>query len=202
MTKVPNLSRCLCALLLTVFITGCYTVPETGRRGFSLLSVSEEISLGANAFEEIKEMEEISTNEEKNAMMQRTGERIARVAEVDMPQAEWEFVLFENDAVNAFALPGGRIGFYTGMWKVAEDEDDIAVIMGHEIAHVTARHGAERLSQSLAIMAVGIGVQQAVRDRSEETQLAVMLAYGAGTTLGLQLPHSRRNESEADEIGL
>lgn len=194
--------RSLVFVLLSFFVFGCHTVPETGRRAFVLLSVQEEMMLGADAFEEIKSSEKISTDAEKNAMLQRTGERIARVAEVDMPQAEWEFVLFENDAVNAFALPGGRIGFFTGMWKVADSEEDIAVVMGHEIAHVTARHGAERLSQSLAIMAVGIGVQQAVRNRSEETQMAVLLAYGAGTTLGLQLPHSRRNESEADEIGL
>ncbi|MCC5789429.1 MAG: M48 family metallopeptidase [Opitutales bacterium] len=202
MNKAPILSRCFGFFLLAVLISGCHTVPETGRRAFTILSVQEEITLGSEAFAEIKKAENISSDQEKNAMLQRVGERIARVAEVDMPQAEWEFVLFENDAVNAFALPGGRIGFYTGMWKVAENEEDIAVIMGHEIAHVTARHGAERLSQSLAIMAVGIGVQQAVRDRSKETQMAVMLAYGAGTTLGLQLPHSRRNESEADEIGL
>ncbi|MCH8475855.1 MAG: M48 family metallopeptidase [Opitutales bacterium] len=202
MNRAPFFTRGFSFFLLAIVLSGCHTVPETGRRAFTLLSVQDEITLGAEAFAEIKEAEKISTDEEKNAMLQRVGERIARVAEVDMPQAEWEFVLFENDMVNAFALPGGRIGFYTGMWKVADDEDDIAVIMGHEIAHVTARHGAERLSQSLAIMAVGIGVQQAVRNRSEETQMAVMLAYGAGATLGLQLPHSRRNESEADEIGL
>ena len=202
MKVLQKIPRLLPLFLLLSFMTGCFTVPETGRRGFSVVPVSQEVAMGENAFAQIKKQETISPNREQTEMLQRVGDRIARVAESDMPEAVWEFVLFENDAVNAFALPGGRIGFYTGMLEIADTEEYVAVVMGHEIAHVTARHGAERLSQALAIMAVGIGVQQAVKDRSEEVQLAVLLAYGAGTTLGVALPHSRRNEREADEIGL
>lgn len=187
---------------LALLLSGCYTVPETGRRSLSVLPLSAEIALGRDAFNQIRQSEKVSEHPEYTARLQRVGDRIARVAESDLPGANWEFVLFENEELNAFALPGGKIGFYTGMMELADSDELVAVVMGHEIAHVTARHGNERISQALALLAVGVGVQAAVSDRSEETQLAVMLAYGAGTTLGLVLPHSRRNESEADEIGL
>lgn len=189
-------------LFIAVLLSGCYTVPETGRRSFTMLPLGTEIALGQQAFEEIRRSEKISENAEYNARLQRVGDRIAKVATPDLPSADWEFIVFENEAINAFALPGGKIGFFTGMMELADSDELVAVVMGHEVAHVTARHGNQRVSQALALMAVGIGVQAAVSDRSQETQLAVMIAYGAGTTLGLVLPHSRRNESEADEIGL
>lgn len=187
-------------LAALLFLSGCYTVPETGRRSLILTPLSQEASLGADAFEQIKGQETISTDPEATARVERVGRRIAEQAEDDLPDLEWEFVLFDNEQINAFALPGGKVGVYTGLLKVADTDDRLAAVIGHEIAHVTARHGAERMSRALALTAVGVGVGFAARD--SEYQEAIMIAYGLGSTLGVELPYSRRAESEADEVGL
>ena len=185
-----------------LFLSACHIVPDTGRRSLSLIPLREEITLGASSFEEIKGQETISTDREKREMVERVGRRIAAVAERDMPGLDWEFVLFEDDAVNAFALPGGKVGVYTGLFRVARTEDELAVVMGHEVAHVTARHGNERMSQYLLVSAGGIALDTALRRQEEETRQMAMMAYGAGATIGYILPFSRSAESEADEIGL
>lgn len=188
-------------LAIFLFLSGCYTVPETGRRAFILTPVSQEMALGADAFREIKAEEKISTDPEATARVERVGRRIAEQAAEDMPDLEWEFVLFEDDEmINAFALPGGKVGVYTGLLKVADTDDRLAAVVGHEIAHVTARHGGERMSRALAMAAVGAGVGVAARD--SEYRDAIMIAYGLGATLGVDLPYSRNAESEADEVGL
>ncbi len=189
-------------VLPLLFLSACHIVPDTGRRSLSLIPLREEIALGANSFEEIKGQETISTDREKREMVERVGRRIAAVAERDMPGLDWEFVLFEDDAVNAFALPGGKVGVYTGLFRVARTEDELAVVMGHEVAHVTARHGNERMSQYLLVSAGGIALDTALRRQEEETRQMAMMAYGAGATIGYILPFSRSAESEADEIGL
>lgn len=184
-----------------LFLSGCYTVPETGRQSFIIMPVSQEMALGADAFQDIKAQEEISTDAEATARVERVGRRIAAEAAEDMPDLEWEFVLFEDDdMINAFALPGGKVGVYTGLLEVADTDDRLAAVMGHEIAHVTARHGAERMSRSLALAAVGVGIGVAASD--SEYRDAIMIAYGLGATLGVDLPYSRKAESEADEVGL
>src|SRR5690606_7892601 len=99
--------------------------------------------------------------------------------------------------INAFAMPGGRVGVYTGMFKIVDDDDDLAVVMGHEVAHVSARHGGERVSRQLLVLTGGsvlLGVTGA--STSQETQQIVMAAYGAGTSLGIMLPFSRQDEVE------
>ena len=189
-------------VLPLLFLSACHIVPDTGRRSLSLIPLREEISLGASSFEEIKEQESISTDREKREMVERVGRRIAAVAERDMPGLDWEFVLFEDDAVNAFALPGGKVGVYTGLFRVARTEDELAVVMGHEVAHVTARHGNERMSQYLLVSAGGIALDTALRRQEEETRQMALMAYGAGATVGYILPFSRSAESEADELGL
>lgn len=187
--------------MLLLVLSGCYTVPETGRKAFILTPVSQEMALGADAFRQIKGEENISTDAEATARVERVGRRIAEQAAEDMPELEWEFVLFENDEmINAFALPGGKVGVYTGLLEVADTDDRLAAVMGHEIAHVTARHGGERISRALALAAVGAGVSVAARD--SEHRDAIMIAYGLGATLGVDLPFSRGAESEADEVGL
>lgn len=200
--KMNNFFRALGFLLLitTVFLAGCYTVPETGRRALILTSLSQESQLGADAFTEIKGEEKISTDAEATARVERVGRRIAQEAEEDLPGLDWEFVLFENDAINAFALPGGKVGVYTGLLDLAENDDQLAAVIGHEIAHVTARHGAERMSRSIALAVGGVGVGLATRD--SEYQEAFMIAYGLGSTVGIELPYSRKAETEADHVGL
>jgi len=199
MTKFPHLFGIVLLLALT-FFSGCYTVPETGRQSFILTSLSQEAQLGADAFSEIKGQEKISTDPEATARVERVGRRIAREAESDLPDLDWEFVLFDNDAINAFALPGGKVGVYTGLLDLTENDDQLAAVIGHEIAHVTARHGAERMSRSIALAVGGVGLGLATRD--SEYRDAFMIAYGVGSTLGVELPYSRRAETEADRVGL
>lgn len=158
--------------------------------------------MGVSAFGEIKTKEKVSNDAQKTATINRVGARIAKVIGNDLPNAEWEFVLFENDTPNAFALPGGKVGVYTGLFKIAQNDDELAVVMGHEIAHVIARHGAERYSQTVATSAIGVVIDTALANQDESTRKLALAAYGAGTTVGVLLPFSRLNESEADEIGL
>lgn len=197
--------RYFSCLLLTasLFLSGCYTVPETGRRTLQLIPVGQEMEMGASAFSEIRQTEKVSSDAKATAMVERVGRRIAVQAEKDMPGVQWEFVLFEaDDTVNAFALPGGKVGVYTGLLKVTQTEDALAIVLGHEIAHVIARHGTERMSRAMGIAALGVGLNVATRDQDAQTRDAVMIAYGLGATVGVELPYSRLAESEADEIGL
>ncbi len=181
-------------------LSGCATVPETGRKQLILMSAAEEAQMGVSAFNQIKKQEKISTDPAVNARIQRIGKRIAGAVGRDLPNAQWEFVVFESDQINAFALPAGKVGVYTGLIKLAgANDDEIAVVMGHEVAHVSSRHGAERQSQAALIglggVALGVGTQD---DKNREYYL---LAYGLGSTLG-SLAYSRDHEREADVVGL
>jgi predicted Zn-dependent protease len=187
------------AVLVLLSMPACTTVQETGRRQMILLSPSQEASLGAQAFAEIKQQEKVSKDPAVNARIQRIGQRVAAAVGRDLPTAQWEFVVFESDQVNAFALPGGKVGFYTGLINLAESDDEIAIVMGHEVAHVTSRHGAERQSQAL-LLGVG-GAALSVGARNSENRDLYMLAYGLGGTLGV-LAYSRDHEREADVVGL
>jgi predicted Zn-dependent protease len=183
-------------------LAGCYTVPETGRSSFVLIPPSQEIAMGAQSFAEMRKTEPVSNDPRANARVQRVGHRIATAVGDALPGAQWEFVVFESKDVNAFALPGGKVGVYTGLLQLAESDDELAIVMGHEIAHVTARHGAERMTEALAIAAGGALVGVAADKYAGENKEAFATAYGLGTNLALALPHSRRGESEADYIGL
>jgi metalloendopeptidase OMA1, mitochondrial len=187
--------------LAVALLGGCYTVPETGRRSLMLVSSGEELQLGASEFKNVQSQQRVSADPALNARVRRVGERIARAVGGDLPSAQWEFVVFDDPAeINAFALPGGKVGVYSGLLRVARTDDELAVVMGHEIGHVTARHGSERLSQALLVALGGLALDAGLKDsRSRDTWLA---AYGAGATVGLVLPYSRLNENEADEIGL
>lgn len=193
------------ALLASCLLAGCYTVPETSRLSLNLMPDKTLNALSASSFEELKKKTPISTDTEKTAMVQRVGLRIAEVASAsaDLPSPNtWEFVLFEDDQVNAFAMPGGRVAVYRGLFKAAKNEDQLAVVLGHEVAHVAAHHGNERVSRELIMMGVGAGLAVATVSQPNTTKLAVLGAYGAGSAVGLTLPFSRRDESEADHIGL
>ncbi len=200
MVKTPHALAVLSAAAL--FLAGCYTVPETGRRSLNLISPSQELQMGATAFREIKQSEKVSTDQNLNQTVNRVGQRIAKVVGDDLPSAEWEFVVFDDEVPNAFALPGGKVGVHSGLFKVAKTDDELAVVMGHEIAHVTARHGAERMSQGVLLAAGGVALDVALRDKDSGTRNLALAAYGVGSTVGVMLPYSRLNESEADEIGL
>ncbi len=192
----------IACLLIGFGLVACYTVPETGRSAFSVIGPSDEIRMGISAFNEIKRTEKRSADKNLNAMVQRVGNRVAASANPDIANAQWEFVLFENDQPNAFALPGGKVGVYTGILKITKTDAGLATVLAHEIGHVAARHGAERMSEQLAIGAAGAGLGVALGKQSQSTQQIAMTAFGLGTTGLRVLPHSRAQESEADHIGL
>lgn len=189
----------LSALLL--FGVGCTTTPYTKRSQFILLSESEEVQLGVASYEEVLKKGKVVTDPAFTEPLRRVGERIARVAE--KPEYDWEFTVIDDPKqVNAFALPGGKVAVYTGLYPVAEDEAGLAVVVGHEVAHALARHGAERMSQGMVAQLAGVGVAVAVGDSSPATRNAVMGAFGLGAQVGVLLPFGRSQESEADHIGM
>ena len=132
--------------------------------------------------------------------MQRAGQRIAAVA--NLPNAQWEFVVFESTEANAWCLPGGKARVYTGILPITKDEAGLATVIGHEVAHSTAHHGAERMSEQMAAQAGGSVVGALESDKSAQTQALVGKAYGVVSQVGVLLPFSRKQEAEADYIGL
>ncbi|MBI5493262.1 MAG: M48 family metallopeptidase [Deltaproteobacteria bacterium] len=189
-----------CVFVFLLMLLSCAKVPYTEREQLMMVSDLQETKLGETAFEQIKEKSKISSDPAKNAILRRVGERIA--AAVDKPQYQWEFALIDEDTVNAFALPGGKVAFYDGILPICQDENGIATVMGHEVAHVLARHGAERLSQEQIVSVGQMALLAALLGRSPEAQDAMMRAYGLGAQVGVLLPYSRKHELEADEIGL
>lgn len=189
------------ALALLLSLTACVTVPETGRQAFIVTSEAEENQLGAQAYKEILSNEPISGNSRWNKILQRVGKRIADAA--NKPGFQWEFKLIESKEPNAFCLPGGKVAFYTGILPIAKNEAGLAAIMGHEVAHATARHGGQRMTRALGtqIGLAGLSALLGGDDKSTKKGL-LMAALGVGASVGVMLPFSRGNEEEADKIGL
>jgi metalloendopeptidase OMA1, mitochondrial len=190
-------------LAATFALAGCYTNPVTGRKSLVLLSQGEEATLGAQSFQEIRNKEKVSTDPAANARVTRIGQRIAQAVGDELPGAKWEFVVFDSKELNAFALPGGKVGVYTGLLQLAENDSELAIVMGHEIGHVIARHGAERMSEAMVISGVGALGAAAVEAKTQDpkTRELFEMAYGGAATVGRVLPHSRANETEADRMG-
>src|SRR5262245_45667476 len=187
------------AAIVLVLAAGCVTAPYTNRRQLILVSQQEETALGSQAFQQVVSRSQIDRNPATNAAVEQVGRRLAAVA--NRPDFQWNFVVIKNDKeVNAFCLPGGKVAVYTGILPVAEDQAGLAVVMGHEIAHAIARHGAERMSQAQLAqlggqaLAIGLG--------GGANSAAILAAYGLGTQVGVLLPYGRTQESEADHLGV
>lgn len=187
-------------LLLIIALASCATAPETGRRQLQLVSPADEAELGLQAFAQIKQKEPILATGRDAAMVKQVGERISKVA--PLPNARWEFVLFDDDAPNAFALPGGKVGVNRGILAITQDEAGLATVIGHEVAHALARHGAERMSHAMLVQLGQAGLSSALGSDAGVSRDLVLQAYGVGAQLGLMLPYSRTHELEADELGL
>lgn len=185
---------------LLIQLGGCATEPVTGRRQLMLVSSSEEMQLGLTEFEKLKGSVPVSKDAKANALLQQVGKRIAAVA--DLPNAQWEFVLFESAEPNAFCLPGGKVGVYTGILPITKDEAGLATVIGHEVAHAAARHGAERMSEAMALGTAGSLTSSYLGGSKPDLQPYFDSAYGVGTQLLRVLPHSRSQEARADQIGL
>lgn len=200
MKNASSARRCVVAILLAGFLTSCETNPVTGRSQFIIIPDAEMTQLGVEAYKEIIDKSKLSRNPAYTRPVQEIGRRIAAVS--DHPEYDWEFNVIEDPTPNAFALPGGKVAVHTGLFKVAQNKSQLAAVMGHEIAHAIARHGAERMSQQLAVQGglLGLGVALGMSE-TENASTYVQLA-AAAATLGVVLPFSREQEAEADHMGL
>ena len=191
----------IAALTGVMQLGACATVPETGRSQILLVSPAQETQLGFEEFEKLKKTVPVSKDSAANARLQRVGQRIAAVA--PLPNARWEFVLFDKpNEPNAFCLPGGKVGVYSGILPITQDDAGLATVIGHEVAHAVARHGAERMSEGMLIQLGGQLLEQATLGRSEASRAVLQQAYGIGSAVGVALPHSRGQELEADRLGV
>ena len=181
-----------------LFILGC-TTTETGRHQLNFISTDQEVQLGLTAFDQMKKEVPISTDASAKSLVERVGARIAEQAKDRMPDAKWEFVVFESKEANAFCLPGGKIGVYTGLLPITQNEAGLATVIGHEVAHASNHHGAERMSTATALQGA---TQLAGAAVSEKYSQLAMVALGGLGKVGVELPFSRKQESEADHVGL
>jgi predicted Zn-dependent protease len=184
----------LSLLVAGVLLAACATAPETGRPQLLILPESQDLELGLSAWRQVLAEKKVSRDPDLNRRVREVGRRIAAVS--PHPEWDWEFVVFEDEDPNAFALPGGKVGVHTGLFRVAKNDAQLAAVLGHEVAHAVARHGVERMSRELLIGLGVAGLGAAVGDDR------VALAAGVGATLLISLPFSREQEAEADEIGL
>jgi metalloendopeptidase OMA1, mitochondrial len=196
----PTRFAVLVTLVLAGLVAGCRSAPVTGRRQMLLLPETREVSMGLTSYQDIVAKEPASTNQAYVAMVERVGQRIAAAA--DKPDYHWEFRVIASDVQNAFCLPGGKVAIYEGILPICENEAGLAVVMSHEVAHALARHGGERMSQSLAVDGVKQAVSYATQKQDETRREILLKAYGVASEYGVLLPYSRKHESEADHIGL
>ena len=193
--------RLVCALLLCSGLAACDRVPVTERKQLVLISESQERTMGYNAARQILRTEPLLRDPAAQELVKRVGRRIAAVS--GQPDYDWEFHVIDNDrAINAFCLPGGKIFVYSGLLKQVKSEDELAVIMAHEVAHALARHGAERATLEMGARLGGALLQLALGDEDPRIADIAGRVWGYGANLGLMLPYSRKHEYEADAIGL
>ena len=194
MTKISFLLSSLALSSVSFFWGGC---------GAAVLSDEGLAKQAGSQFEQMKRSQKVSGNAAHKAMIQRIGKRITDVAEVDVPGTNWEFVVFDKSEPNAFAMPGGKVGVNTGLITLSGgNEDEVAAVIGHEIAHVAFRHSNKRMSQAMGLALGGVVLDVAMRNKSKKDKMIARGAYGAGATLGVALPFSRSQEREADHRGL
>ncbi|MBX2812670.1 MAG: M48 family metallopeptidase [Myxococcales bacterium] len=178
--------------------TSCATSP-TGRKQLILLPEDQVASLGATAYADMKKAEKVSTSSVMSGYVNCIAQAILAANRSQVGKG-WEVTTFDSDQINAFALPGRKIGIYSGMANFADNASQLAAVMGHEVGHVLARHGNERMSEALAAQS-GLGLLAAYQGGGETKQV-LLAALGLGYDLGIAKPHSRTQESEADQIGL
>jgi predicted Zn-dependent protease len=194
-------------LLLNVVIVlplmvGCQTAiePITGRKQFILTDAQAEMRMGLDAWNEILGKEQLSQDKQKTAALKRVGGALSKV--IDQSSFEWEFQVFSSESANAFCLPGGKVGVYEGLFEFTVNDAELAAVVGHEIGHAVARHGGERMTQSILQNLGALGLSVALGSRAEEDRVRWMAAYVGVTTVGVVLPYSRTHEYAADELGM
>ena len=202
-------------LTLVIFVTAlfmesCGSVPFTGRKQLQLVSSQEVLALSTQQYKEFIQSAPVERGTANAQMVNRVGTRIANAVNTfytnngyasELSDYEWEFNLVKDNSVNAFAMPGGKVVVYTGLLPIAQTEDALAVVMGHEVAHVLARHSDERMSQQVALQ-YGGAIAGGLLGNSQVTQQLGSAVFGLGAQYGVMMPYARKHEYEADEIGL
>lgn len=198
-------------LAVALLVTACSTVPITGRSQLSLVPDSQVLAMSFTEYDSFLAEHKVVEGTAAARQVKTVGEKIEKAVVkyfTDQNQLSvlngfaWEFHLVEDTEVNAWCMPGGKVVFYTGILPYTKDENGMAVVMGHEIAHAVCRHGNERLSQQLLVNLGGMALDQALSQKSEKTQQIWATAFGLGAQVGYLLPYSRTHENEADRLGM
>jgi predicted Zn-dependent protease len=186
-------------------------VPLTGRRQLNILPDATVLSMSFQEYDSFMKANKLSADARQTAMVKRVGKRIEGAVENYFAQQgmtrelsgyQWEFNLVDSKEMNAWCMPGGKVVVYTGILPVTKDETGLAVVMGHEIAHAVAKHGNERMSQQLVAQMGGVALSKALEEKPEKTRELWTAAFGLGSQVGVLLPFSRLQETEADRLGL
>ena len=191
------LKKIITVSLTTLILVSCVTSP-LGRKQLSFMPADQMSTMGVEAFSQMKQETPIETNSNTNNYVTCIANALIQVSD---NETEWEVVVFEDDTANAFALPGGKIGVHTGLLKIAENQHQLAAVIGHEIGHVLANHSNERVSQEF-VLSQGLALVQSLSNIQSPMGKQLVGLLGVGAQYGIILPYSRTHESEADEMGL
>jgi predicted Zn-dependent protease len=210
-TSLKTGRLCAVLLLLIVAAASCQTVPITGRRQLSLVAPNELHELSFTSYREFLDQHTVVRDTPESRMVARVGNSIRQAVEryfathsmsSHLAGYAWEFNTVEDEAANAWCMPGGKVVVYTGILPFTRDETGLAVVVGHEVAHAVANHGSERLSQQLLVQMGGTALSAAVKSQPQAARNLFMAAFGLGSQVGIMLPYSRLHEAEADRLGL
>jgi len=198
--------------ILVMLYQACSVVPLTGRKQLNLVPESEMISMSLTSYNDFLKTNPVSKDKTGTDMVKKVGSDISAAVikyfsdnnlSGQLTGYQWEFNLVKNDTtLNAWCMPGGKVVVYSGLLPVTKDKNGLAVVLSHEIAHAVARHGNERMSQELLVQFGSIALNEAIKEKPEETKGIFNSAYGIGSQLGVLLPYSREHELEADRLGL
>jgi predicted Zn-dependent protease len=196
------LSLVAAAVVAVTVVSSCTTSP-TGRKTVKLFPSSELAALGAASFSDLKAQQQLSSNRSDIRYVHCVSQALISALPEPYRSADWEVQVFSSDVVNAFALPGEKIGVYTGLLDVAENQHQLAAVIGHEIGHVIAEHSNERMTAQVgAGLALQLGGALAYSEMDDSSAAMVMMALGLGVQIGGILPFSRIHESESDQLGV
>ena len=205
------MNKIIVFLAVLLFLSSCGSVPLTGRKQILLVSDAELVSASLTQYNEFIQTATLSTDRTKTAMVERIGKNISTATETYLKQNgleselayfSWEFKLVKDEQVNAFCMPGGKIVVYEGLLPLIASDDELAVVIGHEIGHAVAKHSNERMSQALLAQYGAAIVSEALSTKTAAVQTLGNSVFGLGAQLGVMLPYSRKQEYEADHLGL
>ncbi len=197
--------------LVALMLASCSTVPITGRKQILLVSDQDVLSSSLTQYNSYLKTATKSSNRNDTETVRRVGKRIANATEIYLRQNglqseiknfKWEFNLIKENQINAFCMPGGKIVVYEGLMNIVDSEDELAVVIGHEVAHAVAKHSNERMSQQMMAQCGAQVLSLALSEKSTAIQAIAGSVYGIGAQYGVMLPFSRKHESEADYMGL